>query len=76
MLPEDDRVIETCRGVLSVLMYILDFLNNIIIYIYIYIYIYVCVCVCVCMCWCVKLNLPLCFCIHNLKCVLPTIQNG
>ena len=29
MLPEDDCVIETCRSVLSVLMYILDFLNNI-----------------------------------------------
>ena len=24
MLPEDDRVIETCRSVLSVLMWILD----------------------------------------------------
>ena len=46
MLPEDDRVIETCRGVLNVLMQTLDFLNNI--YIYIYIYIYICVCVCVC----------------------------
>jgi len=45
MLPEDDRVIETCRSVLNVLMYILDFLN----YIYIYIYTHVCVCVC----WCV-----------------------
>jgi len=50
MLPEDDRMIETCRSVLSVLMWILDFLNNI--------YIYVCVCVvcvcgvCVCV-WCV-----------------------
>jgi len=29
MLPEDDRVIETCRGVLNILMCILDFLNNI-----------------------------------------------
>jgi len=29
MLPEDDRVIETCRSVLNVLMYILDFLNSI-----------------------------------------------
>jgi len=38
MLPEDDRVIETCRRVLNVLMYILDFLN--------YIYIYSCVGVC------------------------------
>ena len=28
-LPEDDRVIETCRSVLSGLMQILDFLNNI-----------------------------------------------
>jgi len=28
MLPEDDRVIETCRSVLSVLTYILDLLNN------------------------------------------------
>jgi hypothetical protein len=45
MLPEDDRVIETCRGVLNVLMSILDFLNNI------YIYIYICVCVCV---WVIK----------------------
>ena len=40
MLPEDDRMIETCRSVLSVLMQVLDFLNNI--------YIYICVCVCVC----------------------------
>ena len=29
MLPEDDRVFETCRSVLNFLMYILDFLNNI-----------------------------------------------
>ena len=29
MLLEDDRVVETCRNVLNVLMYILDFLNNI-----------------------------------------------
>ena len=35
MLPEDDRVIETCRSVLSVFMEILDLLNNIYIYIYI-----------------------------------------
>jgi len=42
MLPEDDRVIETCRSVLSVLMKILDFLFTI--------YIYVCVCVCVGVC--------------------------
>jgi len=42
MLPEDDRVIETCRSVLNILMQILYFLNNI--------YIYVCVCVCVCVC--------------------------
>jgi len=50
ILPEDDRVIETCR---SVLMQILDFLNNTYIYIYIYIHIYiyfVCVCVCVLVC--------------------------
>ena len=40
MLLEDDRVIETCRSVLSVLMLILDFSNNI----------YICVCVCVCVC--------------------------
>ena len=33
MLPQDDREIETCRSILSVLMRILDFLN----YIYIYI---------------------------------------
>jgi len=45
MLAEDDRVIETCRSVLNVLMYILVFLNNIYIYIYIYIYVYVFVCV-------------------------------
>jgi len=45
MLPEDDCVIEICRSVLKVLMYILDFLNYIYIYIYIYIY--------MCMCWCV-----------------------
>ena len=32
MLPEDDRVIEICRSVLNVLMYILDFSNNIYIY--------------------------------------------
>jgi len=38
MLPEDDRVIETCR---NVLMYILDFLNNI--YIYICVHVLVCV---------------------------------
>jgi len=37
MLPEDDRVIETCRSVLRVLMYILDFLN------YIYMHVLVCV---------------------------------
>ena len=29
MIPEDDRVIETCRSVLNVLMLILDLLNNI-----------------------------------------------
>jgi len=46
MLPEDDCVIETCRSVLNVLMYILDFLNYII-------YIYICVCVCVSKCVCV-----------------------
>jgi len=28
MLPEDDCVIETCRSVLNILMYILGFLNN------------------------------------------------
>jgi len=43
MLPEDDRVIETCRSVLNVLMYIFYLLN----------YIYIYICVCVCMCWCV-----------------------
>ena len=43
MLPEDDRVIETCRSVLNVLIQILDVLNNI----------YMLVCVCVCVCWCV-----------------------
>ena len=40
MLPEDDHVIKTCRSVLNVSMYILDFLN----YIYIYI-LHVLVCV-------------------------------
>ena len=45
MLPEDDRMIETCRSVLNVLMYGLDFLNNI------YIHMCVCVCVCVCVLW-------------------------
>jgi len=39
MLPEDDRVIETCRNGLSVLMSILDFLNNI----YVYVRVLVCV---------------------------------
>jgi len=29
MLPEDDQVIETCRSILNVLTYILDFLHNI-----------------------------------------------
>ena len=29
MLPEDDRVIETCRSILSILMQIFNFLNNI-----------------------------------------------
>jgi len=48
MLPEDDRAIETCRSVLSVLMQILNFLSNVCKYIYIYIYVCVCVCVCVC----------------------------
>jgi hypothetical protein len=45
MLPEDDRMIETCSSVLNVLMQILDFLNNIYIYIYIYIYMHMLVCV-------------------------------
>jgi len=40
MLTEDDRVIETCRSVLNVLMSNLDFLNNI--YIYIHAYVLVC----------------------------------
>ena len=40
MIPDDDRVIETCRSVLNVLTQIIDFLNNT----------YVCVCVCVCVC--------------------------
>ena len=43
MLLGDDRVIETCRSVLNVLIQILDFLNNIY-------NIYMCVCVCVCVC--------------------------
>jgi len=38
MLPEDNRVIETCRSILNVLMYILDFLNKI----YIYVHVLVC----------------------------------
>jgi len=33
MLPEDDRVIETCWSVLSVLMHILDLLNNVYIHV-------------------------------------------
>jgi len=33
MLPEDDRVIETCRSILNVLIEILDFLNNMYVYI-------------------------------------------
>jgi len=41
MLRKDGRVIETCGSVLSVLMQILDFLNNI--YLYIYIHTLVCV---------------------------------
>jgi len=45
MLPDDDHMIETCRSVLSVLMYILGFLN-----IYIYMGGWVCVCVCVGVC--------------------------
>jgi len=40
MLPEDDRVIETCSSVLNVLMQILDFLNCM----------YACVCACVGVC--------------------------
>jgi len=40
MLSEDDRVIETCRNVLNVLMQIVEFLNNI--YIYIYAFVGVC----------------------------------
>jgi len=39
MLLEDDRMIETCRSVLNVLILILDFLNNI----YIYMHVLVCV---------------------------------
>ena len=67
MLPEDDRVIETCRSVLNVLMYSLDFLNNI--------YIYMCVCVCVCArasaCACVRARRAcVCVCVHVLACVI------
>ena len=36
MLSADDRVIETCKSVLNVLMQILEFLNII--------YIYICIC--------------------------------
>jgi len=53
MLPEDDRMIEICRSVLSVLMQILDTLN----------YIYICVCVCVCVCMCVCICMCLCLCV-------------
>jgi len=45
MLTEDDRVIETCRSVLNILMQILDFLSSI--------YMSMCWCVCVCVCACV-----------------------
>ena len=41
MLPEDDRVIETCRSVLSVLMYVNFRFIKLYIYIYIYIYTFV-----------------------------------
>jgi len=44
MLPEDDRVIETCRSVLNVLMQNFILLK---LYIYIYVYIYMHVLVCV-----------------------------
>ena len=37
MLPEDDRVSETCCSILNVLIYILAFLNNI------YVHVLVCV---------------------------------
>jgi len=37
MLPEDDRVVETCRNVLSVLMLILDFLNNIYVHVLVFV---------------------------------------
>jgi hypothetical protein len=53
-------VIETCRSVVNVLMYILDFLNNI------YIYIYMCVCVCVCVCVRVCVCVCVCVCVINL----------
>ena len=36
MIPEDDSVIETFRNVLNVLMYILDFLNNIYMHVLVY----------------------------------------
>jgi len=39
MPSEDDRVIKTCRSILNVLMWILDFLNNI----YVYVHVLVCV---------------------------------
>ena len=48
MFPEDDRVTETCRSILNVLMFYCKFQTSEIIYIYIY----VCVCVCVCVCAC------------------------
>jgi len=53
MLPEDDRMIEICRSVLSVLMQILDTLN----------YIYICVCVCVCMYVCVYMHVFVFVCV-------------
>jgi len=37
MLPQDDRVIESCRSVLNVLMWILDFLNNIYVHVFVYV---------------------------------------
>jgi len=37
MLPQDDCVIESCRSVLNVLMWILDFLNNIYVHVFVYV---------------------------------------
>ena len=64
MLPEDDRVIETCRSVLNVLMLIIYFLNNIDMCTCWCVCVHVLVCVCVCAC------VGVCVCVHVLVCVI------